>query len=173
SRGMTAMAKQQTSKQAKTAAKVDTGAANKPAQAGERQTRRRAARALLRTREALRGASAAVATLPAAVADNSAMSTTDNEPTERTASQSKPQPKRAVAAAAKGGARPPASTKRAMLIGMLERAEGASVTEIGKRLGWLPHTVRAAIAGLHHAGREVARAKDESGQSVYRPAPLA
>src|SRR6516225_8805205 len=47
---------------------------------------------------------------------------------------------------------PPASTKRAKLIGMLERAEGASVAEIGQRLGWLPHTVRAAITGLRKAG---------------------
>ena len=55
-----------------------------------------------------------------------------------------------------------------MLIGMLERAEGTSVTEIGQRLGWLPHTVRAAITGLRHAGREVMRSKDAEGQSVYR-----
>ena len=64
--------------------------------------------------------------------------------------------------------RPPASTKRAVLIGMLERPEGASVTEIGRRLGWLPHTVRAAVTGLRHAGREVMRSKDATGQSVYR-----
>jgi len=43
-----------------------------------------------------------------------------------------------------------------MLIDMLERAEGASVAEIGQRLGWLAHTVRAAFTGLRHAGREVA-----------------
>jgi predicted ArsR family transcriptional regulator len=43
---------------------------------------------------------------------------------------------------------PPASTKRAKLIAMLERPEGASVAEIDQRLGWLPHTVRAAITGL-------------------------
>ena len=55
-----------------------------------------------------------------------------------------------------------------MLIGMLERPEGASVAEIGQRLGWLPHTVRAAITGLRHAGREVTRSKTENGQSVYR-----
>jgi Protein of unknown function (DUF3489) len=30
-----------------------------------------------------------------------------------------------------------------VLIGMLKRAERASVTEIGQSLGWLPHTVRA------------------------------
>jgi hypothetical protein len=64
--------------------------------------------------------------------------------------------------------RPRASTKRAVLIGMLERPEGASVAEIGQRLGWLPHTVRAAITGLRHTGREVTRSKDATGQSVYR-----
>ena len=36
--------------------------------------------------------------------------------------------------------RPRASTKRAMLVSLLERPEGASVAEIGQRLGWLPHT---------------------------------
>ena len=60
-----------------------------------------------------------------------------------------------------------------MLIGMLERAQGASVAEIGQRLGWLPHTVRAAITGLRHAGREVTRSKNEHGQIVYRLAPVA
>jgi len=55
---------------------------------------------------------------------------------------------------------------------MLERAEGASVAEMGQRLGWLPHTVRAAITGLRHAGREVTRNKDDGGQSVYRLAPV-
>ena len=64
--------------------------------------------------------------------------------------------------------RPRASTKRAVLIGMLERPEGASVAELGQRLGWLPHTVRAAVTGLRHAGREVTRSKDAEGQSVYR-----
>jgi hypothetical protein len=59
-----------------------------------------------------------------------------------------------------------------MLIGMLERDQGASVIEIGQRLGWLPHTVRAALTGLRHAGREVSRSKNESDQTVYRLAPV-
>ena len=59
-----------------------------------------------------------------------------------------------------------------MLIGMIEGAQGASVAEIGQRLGWLPHTVRAAITGLRHAGREVTRSKNENGQTVYRLAQL-
>jgi Protein of unknown function (DUF3489) len=59
-----------------------------------------------------------------------------------------------------------------MLIGMLERAEGASIAEIGARLGWLPHTVRAAITGLRHAGREVTRSKNGNGQTIYRLLPV-
>jgi hypothetical protein len=89
---------------------------------------------------------------------------------EHQASQFKPISERADLAPANlpSAERPRASTKRALLIGMLERPEGASVTEIGQRLGWLPHTVRAAITGLRHAGREVTRSKDATGQSVYR-----
>jgi hypothetical protein len=59
-----------------------------------------------------------------------------------------------------------------MLIGLLERAEGASVAEIAQRLSWLPHTVRAALTGLRHAGREVTRSKNESDRTVYRLAPV-
>jgi hypothetical protein len=66
----------------------------------------------------------------------------------------------------------PASTKRAKLIAMLEQPEGASVAEIGQRLGWLPHTVRAAITGLRQAGRAVTRSKDAADRSVYRFAPV-
>ena len=71
-----------------------------------------------------------------------------------------------------GADQPPAGTKRAKLINMLERPEGASVAEIGQRLGWLPHTVRAAITGLRKTGREVTRSKDVDDRSVYRLARL-
>ena len=71
-----------------------------------------------------------------------------------------------------GANQPPASTKRAKLIAMLERPEGASVAEIGPLLGWLPHTVRAAITGLRRAGRAVTRSKDADDRSVYRLAPV-
>jgi DNA-binding MarR family transcriptional regulator len=71
-----------------------------------------------------------------------------------------------------GDNQPPASTKRAKLIAMLERPEGASVAEIGQRLGWLPHTVRAAITGLRQAGHTVTRSKDADDRSVYRLPPV-
>jgi len=55
---------------------------------------------------------------------------------------------------------------------MLERSEGASVAQIGQRLGWLPHTVRAAITGLRKTGREVTRSKDADDRSIYRLGPV-
>jgi len=105
---------------------------------------------------------------------NSALSITNDERPEKTALQPKARSKGADTAPVSISSPdlPRAGTKRAMLIGMLERAQGASVAEIGQRLGWLPHTVRAAITGLRHAGREVTRSKNESSQAVYRLAPV-
>jgi hypothetical protein len=42
---------------------------------------------------------------------------------------------------------PRTGTKQDMLIGMLKRPEGATVAEVVAVTGWLPHTVRGAIAG--------------------------
>jgi hypothetical protein len=169
------MASKQTNKQAKSAAKADTGELNKPARNRQRTPRRRVSQA--RSRSAATETSSAA--VPAVVAPEGASESI--ELSEKTtpspghqASQSKPPSEGADLATAHvpNADRPRASTKRALLIGMLERPEGASVAEIGQRLGWLPHTVRAAITGLRHAGREVTRSKDATGQSVYRLAPV-
>ena len=53
----------------------------------------------------------------------------------------------------KSSARRP--TKKARLICLLEARDGADVATISKRLGWLPHTVRAALSGLRKAGYEI------------------
>jgi hypothetical protein len=165
-----AMATRQISKQskAKTEAKVDTGVINKPVRNGEREAERRSPRA--RTRSAVARIDQAGATAAAAVADGSVA---ENKP-EQTRSRSKPTSGRTDlgASGVSSANQPPASTKRAELIAMLERPEGASVAEIGQRLGWLPHTVRAAITGLRKAGREVTRSKDADDRSIYRLAPL-
>jgi len=161
----TIMAKQQSRKPAKDADKIGASEANQPTRKGEHQPRQRKPR----TRSGR-----AAAELPKASVKNSARSITSNEPPEKAALQPSPRSKGADTApvSASSPDLPRASTKRAMLISMLERAQGASVAEIGHRLGWLPHTVRAAITGLRHAGRDVTRSKNESGQTVYRLAPV-
>ena len=165
------MASKQTNKQAKSVAKADTGEPNKPARNRQRAPRRRTPQA--RSKSAATRANSAAAKAAAAperASESIDLSTNTTPSPEPQAAQSKPPSEGAELATANvpGADRPRASTKRAMLIGMLERPEGASLAEIGQRLGWLPHTVRAAITGLRHAGREVTRSKDAKGHSVYR-----
>ena len=148
------MAKQQSHKPTKDADKIGASEANQPTRKDEHKLRQRKPRT--RSGRAAAETNSAAAELPKASV--------------------KPKPRSKGAHTAPVSVSSPdlprVSTKRAMLIGMLERAQGASVTEIGQRLGWLPHTVRAAITGLRHAGREVTRSKNESGQTVYRLAPV-
>ena len=167
------MASKQPRKQAKSAAKAETGEANKPARNRERAPRRRVSQA--RSGSAPTETSSAAAQAGAAPQGAASESVDLSKNTTRSpgkSSQSKLPAEGADLPTADvlgpDADRPRASTKRAVLIGMLERPDGASVAELGRRLGWLPHTVRAAITGLRHAGREVTRSKDAEGQSVYR-----
>jgi Protein of unknown function (DUF3489) len=164
-----AMANKQTIKQAKSSIKTDPGPADEPARKRERETRRRNPRARSRSAAAQIDA---VAALPEASSNRGDGSRNFPEALDQAGARAEPVLGDLGTASVPGADRPPASTKRAMLIGMLERPEGASVAEIGQRLGWLPHTVRAAITGLRHAGREVTRRKAENGQSVYRLDPV-
>jgi len=161
-----AMATKQTSKQAKTktAAKVDTKVINKPVRNSEHEAERSSPRA--------RSRSAAARIDQVGATAGAAEGAVVHDKSEQTRSRSKPISGRTDARAGRVSGQPPASTKRAKLIAMLERPEGASVAEIGQRLGWLPHTVRAAITGLRRAGRAVTRSKDADDRSVYRLAPV-
>ena len=167
------MAKQQSRKPTKDADKIGASEANRPIRRDERQPRGRKPRTRS-GRAAAETNSAAAAELSKASGGNSVLSIPNNERLEKAALRPKPRSKSADTAPVSVSSPdlPRASTKRAMLIGMLERAQGASVVEIGQRLGWLSHTVRAAITGLRHAGREVTRSKNESGQTAYRLAPV-
>lgn len=62
-------------------------------------------------------------------------------------------------------------SKRSLLIERLSRPEGAGIDELTKALGWLPHTVRAALTGLRRKGYAINRTKPAEGGSVYRAAP--
>jgi hypothetical protein len=67
------------------------------------------------------------------------------------------------------GASPVRTTKNATLIGLLSTGSGADIAALCTALGWLPHTTRAAISRLRHAGYAVeALAPPEGGASRYR-----
>ena len=61
-------------------------------------------------------------------------------------------------------------TKQALLVGMLDRAEGATIDEIVAATGWQPHTVRGAFAGAlkKRLGLTIASEKVEERGRVYR-----
>jgi hypothetical protein len=167
------MANKQTRKPAKNTGRSNVGEVTKPAHRSARQPRRRNSRSGSVAAQSHPTAVSAAAIPEPTAAGNDVVPPTRDEPVQPadvTASQSTGAD--AVTTSASGADGSPASTKSAKLIGMLERAEGASVAELGQRLGWLPHTVRAAITGLRHAGREVTRSKDENGKSIYRLAPV-
>jgi hypothetical protein len=64
-------------------------------------------------------------------------------------------------------------SKRALLIDRLSQPEGTRIDDLTRELGWLPHTVRAALTGLRRKGYLVAREKREGQASIYRATPPA
>jgi hypothetical protein len=167
-----AMPTKQTNKRvkSKTEAKISSGTTNQSTAETERQSQTRNPRA--RPRSAAVGTNPTAATAARKGRLNGSESVHDK--LKQGPAPSKPVAERADLATSRvsGAEQQPASAKRAQLISLLERPEGASVAEVGQRLGWLPHTVRAAISGVRKAGREVTRSKDAKDKSVYRLAPV-
>lgn len=60
--------------------------------------------------------------------------------------------------------RRPKMTKKARLISLLSKDRGADVDSLSKRLGWLPHTTRAALSRLRKSGYVITSAKSGSGK---------
>jgi hypothetical protein len=60
------------------------------------------------------------------------------------------------------------SSKLAMVIEHLQRADGATLVDLTQATGWLPHTTRAALTGLRKRGYAVIRERIGAGGSVYR-----
>jgi len=78
--------------------------------------------------------------------------------------------RRMNAAARSNQATARAGTKKANVIRLLQRPNGATVAEIMRATDWQPHTVRGFIsrALVHDLGLQVARFKREKGQPAYR-----
>jgi hypothetical protein len=64
---------------------------------------------------------------------------------------------------------PRESSKTAQVVAMLQRKEGATLSEIMTSMGWQKHTVRGCIAGaLKNAGYHVESFKPAGGERAYR-----
>lgn len=85
------------------------------------------------------------------------------------ATPAKNAPKGKKAAKAQETAGPREGSKTAQVIAMLQRKNGATLTEIMERMGWLRHTVRGFMAGaMKKAGYTVESFKPEGGERTYR-----
>jgi hypothetical protein len=63
---------------------------------------------------------------------------------------------------------PRASSKLARVIDLLQRSDGATISNLIEATGWLPHTTRAALTGLRKRGYAVVRERVDGEDSVYR-----
>lgn len=59
------------------------------------------------------------------------------------------------------------STKRALVVSLLRREEGADLDDLIQATGWLPHTTRAALTGLRKRGYDIGKRKSVQGRTVY------
>jgi len=64
---------------------------------------------------------------------------------------------------------PREGSKTSQVVAMLQRKNGATLTEIMEKMGWQKHTVRGMIAGsLKKAGYKVESFKSDKGERTYR-----
>ena len=59
-------------------------------------------------------------------------------------------------------------SKRDLVLGLLGREQGASLTELVAATGWLPHTTRAALSRLRSAGQALLKTTRHDGCTAYR-----
>ena len=71
------------------------------------------------------------------------------------------------------GLKPPREpgTKRALILDLLARGEGASLDELIAATGWLPHTTRAALSRLRSGGQPLVKSARRDGRTAYRIVP--
>lgn len=59
-------------------------------------------------------------------------------------------------------------TRKATLVALLSRPEGAALKELVAATAWQVHSIHAALTHFRQAGHAIGRIRDESGASRYR-----
>ena len=62
-------------------------------------------------------------------------------------------------------------TKQALVVGLLQRKQGASLAELVAATSWLPHTTRAALTRLRQGGHDLQKEKRDNGETAFRIEP--
>jgi len=60
------------------------------------------------------------------------------------------------------------ASKVSLVFQLLQRDEGATLSQLVAATGWLPHSTRAALTGLKKKGHEVTSSKADGEERVYR-----
>ncbi|MFN4283352.1 MAG: DUF3489 domain-containing protein [Alphaproteobacteria bacterium] len=60
-----------------------------------------------------------------------------------------------------------AGGKLSGVLDLLGRKDGASIADLQKATGWLPHSVRAALTGFRKQGVGITRSKNGDGVTIY------
>lgn len=68
---------------------------------------------------------------------------------------------------------PRSESKIAEVNRLLERVEGATLAELVKATGWLPHTTRATLTGLKKKGKVITRGKRDDVTCYFIAGPVA
>jgi hypothetical protein len=90
-------------------------------------------------------------------------------PATKKATKAKGAPKAPKAPKAAKSDGPREGSKMAQVIAMLQRKDGATISEIMASMGWQKHTVRGFVAGaMKKAGYTVESFKPEGGERTYR-----
>jgi hypothetical protein len=85
------------------------------------------------------------------------------------ATAAKNAPKTKTAAKAPEAPAPREGSKTAQVVSMLQRKNGATLTEIMDKMGWQKHTVRGFMAGaMKKAGYAIESFKSDKGERTYR-----
>lgn len=104
---------------------------------------------------------------------NETIATSAKSPTKRPRKMAR-EPKASVAPASAEADATPTPTKREskadLVLGLVQRPEGATIDQLVAATGWLPHTTRAALTGLKKKGHVVTSEKLEGQGRVYRVA---
>jgi hypothetical protein len=89
--------------------------------------------------------------------------------TTKKASPAKGTPKAKKAAKAQESAGPREGSKTAQVVALLQRKNGATLSEIMDKMNWQKHTVRGFMAGaMKKAGYTVESFKSDKGERTYR-----
>ena len=65
-------------------------------------------------------------------------------------------------------AAPARSSKKALIVALLQRPDGAAIGDLIAATGWQVHSVRAALTGLRKEGKDLVRSKGDGGITHYR-----